>query len=187
MSVTCWIKSDGFLDEWGNPVSKGGDWQLSQSGSSDDVEFEVTSFGTITSAGGSAIGKVDDGQWHHIAGVLAGDAIYLYVDGVFASSQAGGPAGHGGHDLWIGKGYYPDWPTYACEFNGKIDDVKLYDCPLSHDKVIDEYKAGGGSNSCGGKYALADINQDCYVTLADFAEFSDKWLLCDDIGNADCD
>jgi hypothetical protein len=181
------MKSDGFNDEWANLVSKGGDWQLAQTGAADDVEIDVTNFGTITSADSAAIPKLDDGNWHHVAGVVVGDAIYLYVDGIYAGTQSGGPAGHGGHNLWIGKGFYPAWPTYACEFNGKIDDVKLYDRPLNHGKIIAEYKAGGGSNSCGGKYALADVNQDCYITLADFAEYAKKHLWCNDIGNINCD
>jgi hypothetical protein len=195
MTVTCWIKSDGLYGDYGNPVSKGGyAWQLAQSGTSDDIEFDVSGYGITTSANSPAVTEVDDDKWHHLAGVIAGDATYFYVDGVFAGSQSGGPPRTEGHKLWIGRGYYPQYGAdytdpETCEFYGQIDDVKLYDCPLTHDKIIAEYKAGGGSNSCGSERMSTDIagSGDCHVTLADFAELAKTWLECNDIGNEDCD
>jgi len=183
MSVTCWMKSDFFGKQWANLVSKGAlAWRLQRNSSTDNVEFAVDGIGVIGSGDSPTIDKIDDGKWHHIAGVVMEDAIYLYVDGILAGVTEGGPVGHGGHELWIGKGYNPG-NTLSHEFSGNIDEVRLYQCPLNTAKVLEEYIAGGGSNSCGGNYDPADFNQDCYVTLEDFAILFEDWFYCNDVAN----
>ncbi len=39
----------------------------------------------------------------------------------------------------------------------------------------------------GGEYMLMDFNRDCYVDLADFAEFAQDWLRCNDPANPICE
>jgi hypothetical protein len=185
MSITCWMKSDNFGGQWANLVSKGTlAWRLQRNADSDNVEFSVAGIGAIGSGDSPVIDKVDDGEWHHIAGVVMEDAIYLYVDGIPAGITEGGPVGHGGHDLWIGKGYNADY-LVPHEYSGNIDDVRFYECPLNAAKVLAEYIAGGGSNSCGGEYVPADFNQDCFVTLDDFAIMFADWWYCNDVANPD--
>ena len=47
--------------------------------------------------------RVDDGQWHHVAGVYDGTRMSLYVDGVLdATSAASGRININGYDVLIG-------------------------------------------------------------------------------------
>ena len=54
------------------------------------------------------------------------------------------------------------------------------------DMVLDLFVAEGGSNSCGVTYLVGDINGDCYVDFADFAEIAANWLECNDIAGQGC-
>lgn len=188
MSVTCWIKSDNMLKTWASIISKGNEdgWKIQRDDSSNDVIFTVNNVDGAYSGGGAAIDDVSDGKWHHIAGVFMSDASYIYIDGVLGDtalwSSVDTPVQGGVMDLWIGD--HPDWPGNG--FVGRIDDVKLYQVPLNAAKIIAEYAAGGGSNSCGGKYAATDLNQNCYHDLGDYAIFAAGYLECNDIANPSC-
>ena len=34
--------------------------------------------------------------------------------------------------------------------------------------------------------APSDVNEDCYVNFADFAEMAANWLKCNDVSNSNC-
>jgi hypothetical protein len=58
--------------------------------------------------------------------------------------------------------------------------------------IIDNasYKALIDPNSCGDPgtiYFEADEDQDCYVTLKDFATFIGQWMWCTDPERSECD
>ncbi len=81
-------------------------------------------------AGGTTI--VNDGQWHHLTGVRAGDAAYLYVDGWLEGTQASGAAVafDNAQAFRVGldpNGYFP--------FDGTIDEVRIYNRALSSNEV----------------------------------------------------
>ena len=201
VSVMCWIKTEGLAnDEWAGIVHKGaaggtGDiydaWQLQFNSSSDDVEFKPGGSNTqarMGDAGSAAIKGVNDNKWHHLAGVFAGDVMSLYVDGILADiAEADFDVQHGIHNIWIGAGYNYGSPDAAYEFEGYIDEVRLYDVPLSAEKVLQQFIDDGGYNSCGGNYAPTDLNQDCYVTVEDLAIFAGRWMFCNDVTNPQCD
>ena len=74
-----------------------------------------------------------------------------------------------------------------------IDEVKIFDAAVpwwaDHDNtpgVVEMYRAEGGGTNCAGQYAAGDLNQDCYVTLVDFAIMAADWVLCNDAANPDC-
>ena len=87
-----------------------------------------------------------DGKWHHVVGVrdAANNQLRIYVDGVlqntasavsasgFTSSEAG--IGIGGRNL-PGDAY----PSY---FNGKIDEVAIYNVALSASTILQHYNNG---------------------------------------------
>ncbi|MHC4504034.1 MAG: protein kinase domain-containing protein, partial [Planctomycetota bacterium] len=84
ITVAVWIKIASFTKGWQAIVTKGdthGSWRLQR----DDKESSLTwacsalshhRYGDLR--GGVA---VDDGRWHHVAGVYDGTRTYLYVDG----------------------------------------------------------------------------------------------------------
>jgi hypothetical protein len=84
------------------------------------------------------VGKTDvnDGSWHHVAGVYDGKKICLYVDGKLDVSSEGSG--------YINKN---DWPVLIGEnaqrterqWNGLIDDVRIYNCGLTEADVAALY------------------------------------------------
>ncbi|MCE5340570.1 MAG: hypothetical protein LLF92_05515 [Planctomycetaceae bacterium] len=42
------------------------------------------------------------------------------------------------------------------------------------------------ADNCYLSYMLGDINKDCYVNFADFAEMGENWLKCNDVSNSNC-
>ena len=81
-----------------------------------------------------ALGNPDfhDGKWHHLTGVYDGKRIYLYVDGkVNASQGALGNISTSDDLVYIGR--TPE--IMGAEWNGLIDDVRIYTYALSPDEV----------------------------------------------------
>lgn len=87
--------------------------------------------------------SVADGQWHHVAAVLADDGspsvneIKLYVDGVpqsttYSSTQAIDTLA--GQDVQLGA--YYNGSTQASFFNGLLDDVRIYAVSLTEEEVF---------------------------------------------------
>jgi len=42
------------------------------------------------------------------------------------------------------------------------------------------------ADNCGLSYMDGDVNEDCYVNFADFAEMAENWLKCNDESNPQC-
>jgi hypothetical protein len=83
--------------------------------------------------------RIDDGQWHHLAG--AHDPVrslnQLYVDGALVASNSANFAPSGtANDLWIGGA--PDHGT-ARIFNGAIEEVAMFTNALSSAQVAQIY------------------------------------------------
>ena len=129
ITVMAWIKVNAFDKAWQSIVTKGDNsWRMQRSGQPNTLEFACT--GVSNNVWGNVVGKTDvnDGSWHHVAGVYDGKKICLYVDGKLDVSSEG--SGH------IKK---TDWPVLIGEnaerterqWNGLIDDVRIYDCALT--------------------------------------------------------
>ncbi len=69
-----------------------------------------------------------DGDWHHITGQRVGDTFELYIDGVLVDSiaQALGSIDNG-ESILIGAS--------SADYDGLIDDVRLYDRSLAADEI----------------------------------------------------
>jgi hypothetical protein len=76
--------------------------------------------------------KVLDGRWHHLAGVLTTASMQVYIDGV-----PGAPCAFSGvieyfpdnPDFWVGR--HGSGTSTSYDFEGNIDEVRLYTRPLS--------------------------------------------------------
>ncbi|GAF79978.1 unnamed protein product, partial [marine sediment metagenome] len=128
-TVAAWIKHvDVFPGAGATVVAKGGhEWGLliNEDGGNtmqwycNDTEPRERITGTT---------PVDDGQWHHVAGVHDGSTMYLYVDGELdASAASSGLINQEAYDVWIGG----DSERNARFWNGTIDDVRIYNRVLS--------------------------------------------------------
>ncbi|MFA6022804.1 MAG: LamG domain-containing protein [Candidatus Pacearchaeota archaeon] len=80
--------------------------------------------------------KADDRQWHHVVGTTKGTDASLFVDGIkiethtFTPSQLNDPIVIGGKS---------PGPTYR-NFNGTIDEVRVWDRALSDDEIYYWYR-----------------------------------------------
>ncbi len=94
--------------------------------------------------GGYIYGNVSvaDGQWHHVAAVLAADSspsvneIKLYVDGLpqiatYSSTQPIDTLA--GQNVQIGSVY--NGTSQASFFNGLLDDVRIYNLSLDANQI----------------------------------------------------
>jgi len=87
-----------------------------------------------------------DNQWHHVAGVYDGSTAYIYIDGGLDSNSV----------ACSGSMATNDWPVYigensktlldegvnAREWQGLIDDVRVYNYALTQGDVNDIYTGG---------------------------------------------
>jgi hypothetical protein len=82
-------------------------------------------------------GDIDVGEWHHVAGVIEGNNLSMYLDGVLAASNTiSGTINTNSYQVWIGA---QNRGSYSYYFNGNIDDVRMYDRALSPEQIYEIY------------------------------------------------
>jgi len=138
ITVAAWVNINQVNMDWQAIVTKGdSSWRLSTAGS--DMRFY---FG-VTSGGGHINGDtvVGAGEWHHVCGTYDGEYMRLYVDGI---EEPGSPVARStgislnGYHVYIGNNAEEN-DRY---WDGLIDDVRLYNCPLTATEVYDLFMAG---------------------------------------------
>ena len=108
------------------------------------LQITLTAGGTIAldndggPAGTSATTAINDGAWHLIAAVRSGSDYSLFVDGGAAEGICGGTAPAYSR-LFVGM--RSDGVDYT-HFTGSIDDVRLYNYPLTQAAVDSLYRGG---------------------------------------------
>jgi hypothetical protein len=103
------------------------------SGDRENVGFAVK-VGTVAYSVYSPAYSVPIGKWTHVIGVYNGRDIYIFLNGKeVARNQACGPMNDRGGHLRIGGDINPS------QFNGRIDEVKIYNVALSGDDGIARY------------------------------------------------
>jgi len=148
-TMAAWIKSEtrqheynGYIVVKGNDAAVGGSYAIhtySQDGSAQKAQAC-----TMTGAGGivwaaSLQQLMQEGKWHHVVGVIDGNKVSVYVDGKLAGSNTfSGQIPETDRPLWIGgqaRG------GYGYFFKGSIDDVAIYDRPLSEVEIKKLYRS----------------------------------------------
>lgn len=81
--------------------------------------------------------KIDDGQWHHIAGTREGGTIKLYVDGVEEASMDGADVDVGTNDAALH--FMSHYDRYM---GGVLDEVAIFRRALSADEIRDLMENG---------------------------------------------
>ncbi|UCC21658.1 MAG: LamG domain-containing protein, partial [Planctomycetota bacterium] len=138
ITVSAWIKVTSFDNDWASVVTKGDSaWRLARSNGGSTMEFSCT--GISNNQYGYIAGSinVDDGAWHHVAGVYDGSRIYLYIDGVEDVSEAAtGSIDLNNYKVFIGENGQATGRTW----NGYIDDVRVYHRALSAPDILSTYQ-----------------------------------------------
>ena len=58
-------------------------------------------------------------------------------------------------------------------FEGRIDEVKIFNRALSSDDIQEIFTNG----TCKCEFIVIDLNQDCRINLLDFALLGDDWMV----------
>ncbi|MBN1796579.1 MAG: hypothetical protein JW804_07895 [Sedimentisphaerales bacterium] len=110
-----------------------------------DGNLRLSLYGGATGNKDCSVVSVDlrDNQWHHVASTWDGIDIKLYIDGTAKPTSCWGlglgPASTT-HNLGIGKRLY-GWGGYL-PFEGKIDQVAIFNTNLSGDTIKRHYQKG---------------------------------------------
>ena len=143
VTVAAWIKVNRFDKNWQDIVAKGDNaWRLQRYRDNDSLEFACTGLKIPSNDPyGSLYGQksVNDGAWHHVAGMYDGEKMYIYIDGIVDVSQpASGAIATNDHPVFIGE----NAEMTGRFWNGMIDDVRVYNYALSEGQITALYNEG---------------------------------------------
>jgi len=142
ITITAWIKVTAFDTAHQAIVTKGdGAYRIARQGDESYLAFACTGTGGYKTMGSE---NPNDGEWHHVAGVYDGTTIYLYVDGIVDNTTAStGPIDSQTWPLYIGE----NAQQTGREWNGLIDEVRIYNRGLSAQEIEDLFNWTGGANA----------------------------------------
>lgn len=167
ITVSAWAKLEE-LDGNFRILSLGEDWEdvfLAATGDPDKWYFQVPNGGVFGT-------EVNASEWEHITGVYDGNEIRIYVNGEHVGTDAvSGPIEAYEVSAAIGAMRFADGST-AHEFDGRIDEVRVYDRALTDDEVEDLYFQGERF-----QYQADDPFQDGSII--------GHWRMDDDLGDDD--
>lgn len=159
ITVAAWIKVDSFDKRWQTIVAKGDTaWRLQRTAGEDTLAFHCTGLNSVKGQWPHGIEgrkSVNDGKWHHVAGVYDGAVIFLYIDGALDnSSRASGTIRTNDFPVSIGS----NTETSDRNWNGLIDEVSVFACAL---------EAGGISALYSGADPAITAEQASYIVSAE--------------------
>lgn len=190
-SISMWLKSDSatnpsslelILGKTNNATVQGYSIYANTNGTftfgiDDDTSYQPEDSATTTS-------DIYDGAWHHIIATKTGTSkIDLYVDGKLNASDTSLTATGSlvnSLALYLGD---RDGSNNGDEFNGDIDEVKIYRAALSPQDVMAEYSQGKGivfgssatasdgttpDNSASREYCLPGDTTSCSAPIAEW-------------------
>lgn len=140
MSLAGWFKVDGFDKSWQALAAKGegNNWRLARRGSEGGIAWVGGNADTPTGPF-----NINDGGWHHVVAVADKDAgvSSLWVDGkAYAKTVAAVNIAKNGQRMLIG-----DNPgAKGRNFKGGIDDLALWNRPLSEQEILQLWNEGSG-------------------------------------------
>jgi len=132
--------------------------------------------------------RVDDGQWHHVAGVFDNGTLTIYIDAGPEAPAFGGPTFGTGTTRYgfLGIGSeateFNGRPNATGYFDGHLDEVRIYDRALTPAEIayLADETPGDGE-----LYVAVQSVADLYdeepqgskaINFKDFAVLIEKWL-----------
>ncbi len=142
VTVSAWIRTSSPADQHIASFDRNEYWRLQLAGEAGGPGLlgwsVMTSSGQVDS--GSAR-RVDDGQWHHVAGVFDNGILTMYIDAGPETSVFGGSTFGSGNTrfgfLGIGSEAteFDGRPNATGYFDGDLDDVRIYDRALTQAEI----------------------------------------------------
>ena len=130
ITVACWIKVRQLDKSWQAIVTKGDDsWRVHRHNSSNNLGWGTTGPSSRNTRGSV---NVNDGQWHHVAGVYDGTQKHLYMDGnLDVSENSTGNINNSSYNVNIGE----NAEATGRYWDGLIDDVRVYNRVLTQEEI----------------------------------------------------
>lgn len=154
-----------------HPSSSGDDfggYQLNIGNNSGQICFRPRA----TTSTCSSVSAVPANQWTHVVAVVDATSKHIYINGVEDTDSGGAVASMPGatnYDFYIGNG-----SALTNDFNGKIDEVRVYSTTLSSTEIAELYAQGSRKISTGGinkgliaHYSLAEEDLVSASVIAD--------------------
>lgn len=144
VSVSLWLNADKIENNERYPISFGL-W---------DHRWKISTYGEIVKWTLKTTDAVLDvvtqtplaaNKWYHVVGLYDGVSSTIYLNGkVESSALQSGTIPQSGVDLIIGRAYTTE---DGYNFQGKLDDIRIYDYALSDKEIQDLYKEYSGGLS----------------------------------------
>jgi len=130
-TVEAWIKVAAFTNNWEAIVTKGDSaWRLHRYNNTSVISFGTSDLSQEDTYG---VTPVDDGLWHHVAGVYDGTNKYLYIDGgLDAFSTVFGTIETNSYPLDIGQNAQQTNRVW----DGQIDEVRIWNVARSQADIL---------------------------------------------------
>ncbi len=133
LTVTAWIRVNAFTRSWQSIVTKGDRaWRLQRANNTNSLGWACSDLSRHEVGDLYGNRAVNDGRWHHVAGVHDGTKTCLFVDGTLdASEETERTISVNDYPVLIGQ----NAQQTGRFFLGLIDDVRIYDRALSADEL----------------------------------------------------
>jgi type II secretory pathway pseudopilin PulG len=142
VTVAAWIRTNDGSDQIIASFDRNEYWRLEingNGGGTGQIGWDVrTSTGQVDYGSTTTI---DDGQWHHVAGVFDNGTLTIYIDGNPETPASGGSTFGRGNVRYgfLGVGseatYFDGSRGPNNYFNGDMDDVRIYDRALDANEI----------------------------------------------------
>ncbi len=144
ITVVAWIKVQTFDKQWQAIITKGNfTWRLHRNSDEDSLKFNCNGLQNLDNFQVGVKGEIsiDDGKWYHVVGVYDMEVQALYIDSVLDNfEKAQGNINSDTSPVWIGANAGVDEGLNR-EWNGYIDDVRVYNRALTSDEIRELYDA----------------------------------------------
>ncbi len=197
-TVTCWVRPNNLSNPLQGIIGKFGTDTASENDDAFTIATATPAYGQTDgiwlsiadgvaanwaswTAAGPEVFIVD--QWRFIAFVYSANNDFdLYIDGSQAVDYNGHSLGFPGLEGDLRFGHKPESINNVGDvenfFNGRIDDVKIYNYVLDKVEIANAYVTVRTEDSVCVEQPEFDQNDDCKVNLADFAVFAQSWMEC---------
>jgi hypothetical protein len=102
------------------------------------VGFSASNVGTAQS-----ISNVINNQWYHMVGTIENGEVKIYVNGIleYTTTNLNNQIGYNTSPFWIGKQKGTGWPGFFYLWNGKIDDIGMWNRSLTQQEITNLYNS----------------------------------------------
>ena len=134
ITLQAWVYSSGRTDY---------DYFFGKQESHTGYELAIASNGNLSFAIGTTEfqgGLLPTGEWVHAVGVYNGSDMKVYINGEYTSTAKTGAIPLNNGNVVFGR-----WPSSAAHFfNGKLDELAIWNRPLTSEEVTQLYNEGNG-------------------------------------------